>query len=81
MSTQELQLQPEFLNTLRKEHVQVAIFLVNGIKLVGYIESFDQYVISLKSTVTQVVYKHAISTIIPARAVSRPIVDPKLIPQ
>jgi host factor-I protein len=46
----------------------VAIFLVNGIKLVGYIESFDQYVVLLKSSVSQVVYKHAISTIVPASA-------------
>jgi host factor-I protein len=63
-------LQDPFLNALRKEHVQVSIYLVNGIKLQGQVDSFDQYVILLKNTVTQMVYKHAISTIVPARAVS-----------
>jgi len=62
-------LQDPFLNALRKEHVQVSIYLVNGIKLQGAVDSFDQYVILLKNTVTQMVYKHAISTIVPARAV------------
>ena len=70
MSEKWQQLQDPFLNTLRKEHVQVAIYLVNGIKLQGQIESFDQYVILLKNTITQMVYKHAISTIVPARTVS-----------
>lgn len=63
-------LQDPFLNALRKEHVPVSIYLVNGIKLQGNIESFDQYVVLLRNTVTQMVYKHAISTIVPARAVS-----------
>lgn len=63
-------LQDPFLNALRKEHVQVSIYLVNGIKLQGQVDSFDQYVILLKNTVTQMVYKHAISTIVPARAIS-----------
>ena len=80
MSTNE-QIQPEFLNSLRKERVQVAVFLVSGIKLVGYIESFDQYVVLLKSTVSQMVYKQAISTIIPARAVLKPNVDSKSTPK
>jgi host factor-I protein len=62
-------LQDPFLNTLRREHVPVSIFLVNGIKLQGQIESFDQYVVLLRNTVTQMVYKHAISTIVPGRAV------------
>jgi host factor-I protein len=44
--------------------------LVNGIKLQGQIESFDQYVVLLRNTVTQMVYKHAISTIVPGRAVN-----------
>ncbi len=60
-------LQEPFLNALRKERVQVAIYLVNGIKLQGTIESFDQFVVLLKNTVSQMVYKHAISTIVPAR--------------
>ena len=66
-------LQDPFLNSLRKEHIQVSIYLVNGIKLQGYIESFDQYVVLLKNSVTQMVYKHAISTVVPARAVTIPI--------
>ena len=69
MSNKGQMLQDPFLNTLRKEHVQVSIYLVNGIKLQGQIESFDQYVVLLKNTVTQMVYKHAISTVVPARAV------------
>ena len=62
-------LQDPFLNTLRKEQVPVSIFLVNGIKLQGTVESFDQFVVLLKNTVSQMVYKHAISTIVPARNV------------
>ncbi len=62
-------LQDNFLNTLRKEHTPVAIFLVNGIKLQGRVDSFDQYVIMLKNTVSQMVYKHAISTIVPGKPV------------
>ena len=64
-----LSLQEPFLNMLRKGTIQVAIYLVNGIKLQGEIESFDQYVIILKSNISQMVYKHAISTIVPSRAV------------
>ncbi len=68
-------LQDPFLNALRKEHVPVSIYLVNGIKLQGKIDSFDQYVIMLKNTVSQMVYKHAISTIVPARQVRIPNVS------
>ena len=63
MSNKGQQLQDPFLNQLRKEHVPVSIYLVNGIKLQGQIESFDQYVVLLRNTVTQMVYKHAISTV------------------
>lgn len=62
-------LQEPFLNQLRKERVPVSIFLVNGIKLQGQVESFDQFVVLLKNTVSQMVYKHAISTIVPSRPV------------
>ena len=62
-------LQDPFLNALRREHVPVSIYLVNGIKLQGQIESFDQYVVLLRNTVTQMVYKHAISTVVPSRNV------------
>lgn len=63
-------LQDPFLNALRRERVPVSVYLVNGIKLQGQIESFDQYVVLLKNTVTQMVYKHAISTVVPARPVN-----------
>ena len=69
MSNKGQQLQDPFLNQLRKEHVPVSIYLVNGIKLQGQIESFDQYVVLLRNTVTQMVYKHAISTVVPSRAI------------
>ena len=62
-------LQDPFLNALRKERIPVSIFLVNGIKLQGHVESFDQFVVLLKNTVSQMVYKHAVSTIVPARNV------------
>lgn len=62
-------LQDPYLNALRKERVPVAIFLVNGIKLQGQIESFDQFAVLLKNTVTQMVYKHAISTVVPSRQI------------
>jgi host factor-I protein len=65
-------LQDPFLNVLRREHIPVSIYLVNGIKLQGQVESFDQYVVLLRNTVTQMVYKHAISTIVPGRAVTLP---------
>jgi len=66
-------LQDPFLNVLRKERVPVSIFLVNGIKLQGQIESFDQFVVLLKNTVSQMVYKHAISTVVPSRPVRLPV--------
>ena len=65
-----LLLQDPFLNTLRRESIPVSVYLVNGIKLQGQIESYDQYVVLLKNMVTQMVYKHAISTIVPARAIN-----------
>jgi host factor-I protein len=65
-------LQDPFLNALRKERVPVSIYLVNGIKLQGQIDSFDQFVVLLKNAVNQMVYKHAISTIVPARNVRIP---------
>ena len=65
-------LQEPFLNALRKDKVAVAIYLVNGIKLQGQIDSFDQFVIVLKNSVNQMVYKHAISTIVPAKMVKIP---------
>ena len=68
-------LQDPFLNALRKERVPVSIYLVNGIKLQGQIESFDQFVILLRNSVSQMVYKHAVSTVVPARNVRLPGID------
>ena len=72
MSNKGQLLQDPFLNALRREHVPVSIYLVNGIKLQGTIESFDQFVILLKNTVSQMVYKHAISTVVPVRPIRLP---------
>ncbi|HEY5655341.1 MAG TPA: RNA chaperone Hfq [Woeseiaceae bacterium] len=66
-------LQDPFLNILRKEKVPVSIYLVNGIKLQGQVDSFDQFVVLLKNSVNQMVYKHAISTVVPARNVKLPM--------
>lgn len=68
-------LQDPFLNALRKERIPVSIYLVTGIKLQGQVESFDQFVILLKNNISQMVYKHAISTIVPSRAVTVITVD------
>ena len=68
-------LQDPFLNILRKERIPVSIYLVNGIKLQGQVESFDQFVILLKNTVSQMVYKHAISTVVPSKAIQMPTQD------
>ena len=63
-------LQDNFLNVLRKKQIPVFIFLVNGIKLQGQIESFDRFVILLRNSVNQLVYKHAISTVVPSVNIS-----------
>jgi host factor-I protein len=68
-------LQDPFLNAVRKEKVPVSIYLVNGIKLQGQIESFDQFVVLLKNSVSQMVYKHAISTVVPSRNIRLPLGD------
>ena len=60
-------LQEPFLNALRKDRIPVSIYLVSGIKLQGQIESFDQFVILLRNSVNQMIYKHAISTVVPSR--------------
>ena len=68
MSKNDL-LQDTFLNELCKDKVTVSVFLINGIKLPGIIEKFDADVILLKNAITQMVYKHAVSTVVPQRAV------------
>ena len=69
-------LQDPFLNILRKERIPVSIYLVNGIKLQGQVESFDPFVVLLRNTVSLMIYKHAISTIVPSRAVRIPFDTP-----
>ena len=68
-------LQDPFLNALRKDRIPVAIYLLNGIKLQGQVESFDQFVILLRNSVNQLVYKHAVSTIVATRNVKMPRAD------
>ena len=70
-------LQDPFLNILRKDRIPVSIFLINGIKLQGQIESFDQFVVLLRNNVSQMVYKHAISTVVPSRTVVLPRFHPQ----
>ena len=65
--TKGIPVQDPYLNALRSERVPVSVYLVNGIKLQGRIESFDQFVILLRNSVSQMVYKHAISTVVPSR--------------
>lgn len=60
-------LQEPFLKELQHEKVPVSVFLVNGIKLHGIIDAFDERVLTLKNSVTQMIYKHAVSTIVPSR--------------
>ncbi|MCY4305571.1 MAG: RNA chaperone Hfq [Aestuariivita sp.] len=69
MSSNKQNLQDIFLNQVRKTRVQVTIFLVNGIKLQGVITWFDNFCILLRrEDISQLVYKHAISTIVPSEA-------------
>lgn len=68
-------LQDPYLNALRKERVPVSIYLVNGIKLQGQIDSFDQFVVLLRNSVSQMIYKHAISTVVPARNIKTPLYE------
>lgn len=68
MSKNEL-LQDSFLKELKKEQVPLSIFLVNGIKLHGILDAYDQNTVMLKNSVTQMVFKHAISTIVPSKMV------------
>lgn len=75
MSNKGRPLQDPFLKALRQQNVPVSIYLVNGIKLQGQIWSYDQYVVLLKNAVTQMVYKHAISTIVPSRSVTIPVTE------
>jgi len=65
---QDLQLQNKFLQTMCNDGVPISVFLMNGIKLQGKIEAYDDHVIVLKNSASQMIFKHAISTIVPASA-------------
>lgn len=65
-----MHLQELFLNQLMKDNISVSIYLLNGIKLQGHIESFDQYIIVLNGNVPQLIYKHSISTIVPSKKIN-----------
>lgn len=62
-------LQDSFLALLQKDAVPVSVFLVNGIKLHGVIDTYDEHVLMLKNAITQMVYKHAVSTVVPSRVI------------
>ncbi len=60
-------LQDNYLNQLRKDKIPVVIYLINGVRLKGVIKGFDSFVVLLKEAAQQMIYKHAISTIVPER--------------
>ncbi|TAN41167.1 MAG: RNA chaperone Hfq [Nitrospirae bacterium] len=62
-------LQDNFLNFIRKEKMPVVIYLTNGVRLKGTVKGFDSFVVLLKDSGEQLIYKHAISTIVPERSV------------
>jgi host factor-I protein len=62
-------LQELFLNQVRREKIPVVIFLTNGVRLKGMIKGFDNFVILLKDANEQLIYKHAISSIVPEKMV------------
>ena len=66
-----INIQDNFLNQLRKEGIQVTVYLTNGFQIRGYIKAFDNFTIILETDGRQqMVYKHAISTFSPSRNVS-----------
>ena len=67
MGKSQVNLQDIFLNQMRKEKIPVTMYLVNGARLTGMIKGFDNFVILLKQENQQLVYKHAIYTIIPEK--------------
>jgi len=69
MGKSQVNLQDIFLNQMRKEKIPVTMYLVNGARLTGTIKGFDNFVILMKQENQQLVYKHAISTIIPEKPV------------
>ncbi len=69
MGKSQVNLQDLFLNQMRKEKIPVTMYLINGARLTGIIKGFDNFVILMKQESQQLVYKHAISTIIPEKPV------------
>ena len=65
-----INLQDSFLNQIIKDNIPVSIYLLNGIKLQGSIQSFDQYVIVLSGNTPQLIYKHSVSTIVPTQTIN-----------
>lgn len=66
-----INLQDVFLNQARKERIPVTIFLMNGFQFKGIVKGFDNYVVILDCDGKQyLVYKHAISTVVPAKAIN-----------
>lgn len=59
--------QDNFLNQLRKDKIPVIIFLTNGVRLKGFVKAFDNFVILVKDVNQQLIYKHAVSTIVPEK--------------
>ncbi len=67
MSNKSQSLQDNYLNQLRKDKMPVVIYLTNGVRLKGVVKAFDNFVILIKESTQQLIYKHAVSTIVPER--------------
>ena len=63
-------IQDPFLNALRRQRVPVSVYLTNGIKLQGIVAGFDSAVVLLKNNTKQMIFKHAVATIVPARNIA-----------
>jgi len=68
-ASKSLNLQDNYLNQLRKEKIPVVIYLTNGVRLKGLIKAFDNFVVLLKENTESLLYKHAISTIVPEKEI------------
>jgi host factor-I protein len=67
--TKSLNLQDTYLNQLRRDKTPVVIYLTNGVRLKGMIKGFDNFVILVKDISQSLIYKHAVSTIVPEKDV------------
>jgi host factor-I protein len=77
MNKGQMNLQDAFLNQVRKEHVAVTIYLLGGVQLKGLVRGFDAFTVLLDSPgkPTQIIYKHAIASVVPSRQMSMPAAD------